>query len=127
MAFTTFKGKVIEGNKIGRELGFPTANISTSDILPEKGVYVAKIQVKGNFFYGILNIGTRPTLHLTQLSIEVHIFNFVEDIYNQDILITPLHFIRNEMMFDSINGLKMQMEKDKSFTENFISSYNPNN
>lgn len=122
MKYNSFNGIVIEGNKIGRTLGFPTANISTSDILPEKGVYVAEILIKEEKYYGLLNIGTRPTLYLKQLSIEVYIIDFSEDIYNQEIKITPLHFIRKEIKFNSLVELQSQMEKDKNLAETYLSN-----
>jgi riboflavin kinase / FMN adenylyltransferase len=120
MKYNSFKGKVIEGNKIGRTIGFPTANIATSDSLPEKGVYIAEIRINELTFYGLLNIGTRPTLELTELSVEIFIFNFSETIYYQSVVITPLHFIRNEKKFNSLKELQLQMEKDKILAEKFL-------
>ncbi|MDD3281568.1 MAG: riboflavin kinase [Bacteroidales bacterium] len=123
MNYTSIKGKVIKGNKIGRQLGFPTANISTSEALPEKGVYVAEIRIKGQNYYGIANIGTRPTLHLSQLTVEVHILNFSDYLYDQIIEITPLQYIRKEMKFKTMKALQLQMENDKVFTLHWIQSH----
>ncbi len=123
MNYTSIKGKVIKGNKIGRQLGFPTANISTSEALPEKGVYVAEIRIKGQNYYGIVNIGTRPTLHLSQLTVEVHILNFSDNIYDQIIEITPLQYIRKEMKFKTMKALQLQMENDKGFALQWLQSH----
>ncbi len=123
MNYTSIKGKVIKGNKIGRQLGFPTANISTTDTLPEKGVYVAEIRIKDQNYYGIVNIGTRPTLDLSQLTVEVHILNFSDNIYDQIIEITPLQYIRKEMKFKTMEVLQLQMEKDKVFTLQWLQSH----
>ena len=120
MNYPSFSGIVIHGNHIGRTLGFPTANIATSDTIPLKGVYIAHITLKDKTYYGLLNIGTRPTLHLTQISIEVYIFDFSKDIYNQKMQITPLHFIRTEMKFNTLNELKKEMEKDEMFAREWI-------
>lgn len=123
MNYTSIKGKVIKGNKIGRQLGFPTANISTTDTLPEKGVYVAEIRIKDQHYYGIVNIGTRPTLHLSQLTVEVHILNFSDNIYDQIIEITPLQYIRKEMKFKTMKALQLQMENDKGFALQWLQSH----
>ncbi len=120
MAYNTFKGTVIEGNKMGRKLGYPTANLSTTETLPPRGVYLAKIKLQTQTFYGLLNIGIRPTFELTQLCIEVHIFDFKDTIYNQSLHITPLFFIREEIKFNSIHALQQQMKKDEEIAKNYL-------
>lgn len=120
MSYHSFNGIVIQGNQIGRTIGFPTANISTTDTIPQNGVYVAEIQIKQQSYYGLLNIGIRPTLHLTERSIEVYIFDFSEKIYAQQIQIIPLHFIRKEIKFNSLSELEKQLEKDKKFAMEWL-------
>ena len=109
-------GIVTEGYKIGRKIGFPTANISIDSpykLIPAKGVYSVNVQICNQIYKGMLNIGHRPTLNNgTDLSIEVHIFNFSEDIYHQEIQIEFLQFIRPEIKFSSIEELTKQIEKD---------------
>lgn len=123
MTYPSFSGEVIEGYKIGRKLGFPTANISTTETLPENGVYIAEIQINGQSYYGILSIGTRPTLQLSRLSVEVYILDFCKDIYHEHIKVTPLHFIRKEEKFNSTKELQEQMQEDKLFTLNWLKTY----
>ena len=87
------KGKVIEGRRLGRELGFPTANILPEDLhklVPTDGVYAVYVNVEGRQYQGMLNVGTRPTVNsnVDHRSIEVHIFNFSQDIYHRDISIS---------------------------------------
>lgn len=111
------KGKVIDGNKMGRTIGFPTANIKVDEwykLIPAKGVYAVKVKLNGNTFDGMLNIGTRPTLNGNDNeTIEVNIFNFEEDIYNEEIQIEFYEKIRNEQKFGELSALKEQLEIDK--------------
>ena len=113
----SISGKVIDGYKIGRKLGYPTANISLLDedkILPGKGVYAVYVYADGTKRRGMLNIGTRPTLdNGDHKSIEVNIFNFSGDLYNKIIEIEFIEFIRKEEKFDSIEELIQQIDKDK--------------
>jgi riboflavin kinase/FMN adenylyltransferase len=115
-------GKVVEGNKLGRELGFPTANmeIDKQKICPKNGVYFVKVKVGGNFFNGMMNIGMRPTVNGIKKQIEVHILNFNEDIYGEDI---EVHFYdrkREEKNFSSLDELKQQLSLDKKNTEEYF-------
>ena len=109
-------GKVIDGFKVGRKIGFPTANISleSSDkLIPNWGVYAVRVLWNKLTYKGMLNIGTRPTLNGTKVSIEVHILDFYEDIYNQTIEIEFLKKIRDEQKFKSVDELIEQLKKDK--------------
>ena len=114
----TVSGKVIHGNKIGRNLGFPTANIAVNEhykLIPGKGVYAVEIHLTHAIHYGMMNIGTRPTLNSSSqsLSIEVNIFDFSEIIYEQEVKIVLLKKIRNEQKFDGLDALKQQLAIDK--------------
>lgn len=110
-------GTVIEGQKLGRRIQFPTANIQASDpnkIIPAYGVYAVFVHVNKKSFRGMMNIGTRPTIsNADHRSIEVHIIDFEEDLYNQSIEIEFIRKIRDEQKFGSIEELKSQLEKDK--------------
>lgn len=112
-----FEGKVIDGFKIGRKIGFPTANLQLDEqkkLLPAVGVYAVKISVDGKNYLGMLNIGNRPTLENgNAISIEAHIINFDKNIYNQIIEVGFLQKIRDEKKFDSVNELIEQLMKDK--------------
>jgi riboflavin kinase/FMN adenylyltransferase len=114
----TLNGTVVEGKQLGRKLGFPTANIETSDknkIIPGYGVYAVKVELNGADYNGMLNIGTRPTFNnnADNRSIEVNIFDFEGDIYGKEITLTFVGKIRDEQKFDNIEMLVYQLEKDK--------------
>ncbi|MBE0652205.1 MAG: riboflavin biosynthesis protein RibF, partial [Bacteroidales bacterium] len=112
-------GIVIEGNKIGRKIGFPTANIEVEDrykLIAAGGVYACKIGIDGEMFHGMGNIGTRPTVGINGLVTEVHIFDFDEDIYGKEIIIYFIDRIRDEVKFEDLEALKQQLIKDKQKT-----------
>ena len=111
-------GTVVAGKKLGREIGFPTANIEIAEkykLIPAKGVYAVRVQVKGGLHTGMLNIGDNPTVDKqgANVKIEVHIFDFHSEIYNETIQLSLLHRIRNEKKFDTIDELQKQLELDK--------------
>nr|WP_320118117.1 bifunctional riboflavin kinase/FAD synthetase [uncultured Marinifilum sp.] len=112
------KGDVIDGKKLGRKLGFPTANIDPQEsykLVPKDGVYAVKVDVDDKRYLGMLNIGVRPTVNnqLDNRSIEVHILDFDQDIYYKNITIRFYKRIRSEQFFNSIDELKEQLAKDK--------------
>lgn len=112
-------GTVIKGNQLGREIGFPTANVLVdyeTKLIPAIGVYAVEVLVDFNIHFGMLNIGHRPTVDGKNLSIEVNIFDFNRDIYNQKITIRIKHKLRNEQKFDSLKSLKNQLSIDKKNT-----------
>ncbi len=109
-------GKVIPGNKIGRTIGFPTANIDIDDeykLICLGGVYACQVEVDGNIYKGMGNIGTRPTVGINGLVTEVHIFDFDQDIYDKEITISFIDRIRDEQKFHNLDALKEQLNKDK--------------
>lgn len=112
-----FSGKVVGGHRIGRELGFPTANIEPENmlkIIPAPGVYAVKVRMEGRreTKHAMMNIGTRPTFDGSEQSLEVHIFDFNGDIYGCRISVAFMHKIRNEKRFASKEALMEQLEKD---------------
>jgi len=117
-------GTVIEGQKLGRRIQFPTANIQASDpnkIIPAYGVYAVYVHLDSNRYKGMMNIGTRPTIsNADQRSIEVHIIDFEGDLYNQPIEIEFIQKIREEQKFGSVEELKSQLEKDKQTVMNLL-------
>jgi len=113
----SLQGTVVKGNQIGRTLGFPTANLKpfTSDkLIPAVGVYAVSVAHGEQHYKGVLSIGNRPTFDNGALSIEVNIFNFDADIYNDEITIFIHHFIRTDLKFGSVDDLVLQMHKDKA-------------
>jgi len=116
-------GKVVEGKKIGRTIGFPTANIQINEsykLLPKNGVYIVSSKIKNIDYFGMMNIGNNPTLGDNEQSIEIHFFDLKEDIYNENLQISFLENIRNEHKFNSITELQAQLENDKLFSLEFI-------
>lgn len=112
-------GIVVEGNKIGRIIGFPTANIEIADhfkLIAARGVYACKIEWRGKIYYGMGNIGIRPTIGINGLVTEVHIFDFDEDIYGEEITIYFIDRIRDERKFESLDYLKEQLARDKEIS-----------
>ena len=109
-------GTVVEGEKIGRKLGFPTANIKIKEdykLIPANGVYAVKVNVDEKLYSGMLNIGVRPTVKGDEVTIEVNIFNFNDQIYNKPIRIEFFEKIRNEIKFNELVDLQQQLNNDK--------------
>jgi riboflavin kinase / FMN adenylyltransferase len=109
-------GLVMHGNKLGRTIGFPTANIGIKEpykLLPSNGIYAIKINYDFKIYNGMLNIGNRPTVGGTKKTIEAHIFDFNEEIYDQEITVEFIDHIRNEIKFDGLEGLKVQLQEDE--------------
>jgi riboflavin kinase/FMN adenylyltransferase len=110
-------GKVISGDKRGQTIGFPTANIlieNSHKLIPAVGVYAVKVLIDYESYYGMMNIGYRPTVkEQGELLLETHIFDFDKDIYGKDIRVEFLSFIREEKKFNSVEELKSRLQKDK--------------
>ena len=110
-------GVVVAGNRIGRTIGFPTANMQLYEplkLVPGNGVYFVKVETLERKLYGMCNIGCRPTVGSGNArTIETNIFDFDEDIYGLDLTVTFMARIREEVRFDSLEDLKMQLEKDR--------------
>lgn len=113
----SLEGEVIHARKIGRTIGFPTANLKSDDklIIPKNGIYAVKVYVENKIYYGATNIGYNPTVNGRTLSIETNIIDFDKDIYGEIIKIEFLDRIRDEKKFDSIDELKSQLRKDVNF------------
>lgn len=109
-------GEVVTGNKIGRNIGYPTANLKPDDnhkIIPGQGVYASLVAINGTLFKGMTNVGYRPTIDADHLTIEVNIFDFNKDIYTRDITLSFIERIRNEKKFASLGDLQLQLANDK--------------
>lgn len=106
-------GRVAHGNKLGRTIGFPTANIMLNRLVtPIQGVYAVQVETKSGKFNGVANVGNRPTINGSKPLLEVHIFDFNQAIYGEAIEVSFLHKIRNEIKFPSFEELKAQIRKD---------------
>ena len=108
-------GKVIHGNKIGRTIGFPTANlkINSEKIIPKNGVYIVETCINNQIYKGLLNIGTRPTVDGNTQTIETHLIDFNKDIYDEKITLYIKKRLRDEIKFSSITELQQQIEIDR--------------
>ncbi len=117
-------GKVVHGNKIGRQINFPTANlyiIDVNKIIPKDGVYAVEVLVGNEKHQGMLNIGKKPTVKRTIYStVEVHIFDFEKTIYDSQITIFFKEFVREEIKFENLDELKIQLTKDKKLVLNVL-------
>jgi riboflavin kinase/FMN adenylyltransferase len=117
-------GVVVAGNRIGRTMGFPTANMQLYEplkLVPGNGVYFVKVETVGRSLFGMCNIGHRPTVSSGNArTIETNIFGFDEDIYGLDIRITFLQKIRDEVRFDTLQDLKAQLERDRDACLNIL-------
>ena len=111
------EGEIIGGNRLGRTLGFPTANMQLYEplkLVPGNGVYFVRVNTVGRSLYGMCNIGLRPTVSAgNSRTIETNIFDFDEDIYGLDLEITFIRKIRDEIRFASLEDLKAQLARDK--------------
>lgn len=114
-------GEVIHGKKLGRTIGYPTANISVNPMkfLPKKGAYIVDVFVKNKQHKGMLSIGTNPTVEGKLLSVEVYILDFDGDIYGEQISVNFREFLHEEIKFDGLEKLIERLEEDKRLTENF--------
>ena len=117
----TFSGKVVFGNRLGRTIGIPTANIWVpKSNLPIRGVYAVKAIVKGETFNGIANMGVRPTVGGTSPVLEIHIFDFNKEIYGERIEVEFFKKIRNEQKFENLEKLKEQINSDIKKTRKYF-------
>lgn len=111
------KGKVIHGKKLGRTIGFPTANLQFDEkmIIPKKGVYYTNIEYNNKIFKGITSVGNNPTVNGKQLTIETFILNFNDTIYGQEVKVYFIERIRDEIKFNSLEELIEQIKQDEKF------------
>ncbi|WP_150539833.1 bifunctional riboflavin kinase/FAD synthetase [Actinobacillus vicugnae] len=117
-------GRVAHGNKLGRTIGFPTANIMLNRlVIPLQGVFAVQIQTKTGKYNGIANVGNRPTINGTKPLLEVHIFEFNHSIYGEAIEVFFMHKIRDEVKFPSFEALKTQIAKDREQAVEFFKEF----
>ena len=120
-------GRVIKGKGLGRTIDFPTANIYIKEsykLIPNDGVYVIQSQIENKTVFGMMNIGTNPTVDGKTRSIEVHFFDFNSDIYHTELKIEFLKRLRSEQKFESLDALKLQLKTDKVSALDYIKTLN---
>lgn len=119
----TINGIVVNGKQLGGKIGFPTANIHVEEsykLIPKTGVYVVRSVINNTIVNGMMNIGYRPTVDGKHQTIEVHFFDFDQDLYHQKLTIELLYFLREEQKFESVNDLIVQLKKDKVSSLQFL-------
>lgn len=121
-----FEGQVVEGDKLGRTLGYPTANLELTDrdkIHLGEGVYAVLVHINNRIKKGMLSIGKRPTLNDVVERIEVHLFDFNEDLYHKTIRVSVIKYLRAQQKFESLQQLKEQIQKDEETSLAVLSIY----
>lgn len=116
-------GKIVRGKGLGKEFGYPTANLKVEEeykLIPKNGVYVVRSLIDGNSYYGMMNIGTNPTVGGTHQTIETFFFNLDKDLYGKVLTIEMLSWIRDEKKFESVSALKLAMRQDEAFSKVYI-------
>lgn len=116
-------GTIVKGKQLGRTIGFPTANLKIDQnykLIPKNGVYIVKSSIDGKIVYGMMNIGTNPTVNGQTQTIETNFLDFDADLYDKNLTIELLHRIRSEEKFESLDALKNQLAQDKQTTQNYI-------
>ena len=110
-------GEVVHGRQLGRTIGMPTANLTIPDykLIPPRGVYVTRTTMNGQVYYGITNIGNKPTVNGDADGVETYLFDFEGDIYGSEIMVEFLEFRRCEQRFDSVDALARQMHQDAEY------------
>jgi riboflavin kinase / FMN adenylyltransferase len=122
----SISGRVVKGDKLGRVLGFPTANIdldSHDKLIPVEGIYAVKVVHEKNEYGGMLYIGTRPTVDGSKRSIEVNIFQFEKEIYGESLQVLFIKLLRMDSKFQDLQSLKEQLHKDKEAAEKALGHY----
>lgn len=116
-------GTIVRGKQLGRTIDFPTANLQMEEnykLIPRNGVYVVKSTINQKTVFGMMNIGLNPTVAGENLAIEIHFFDFNEELYDQKISVSLLEYLRPEQKFESVVFLKQQLEKDRNTSLAYI-------
>lgn len=117
--YYSIKGKIIHGKKLGRTIGFPTANMEVNheNVIPKKGVYYTNVEFNNKIYKGITSVGNNPTVNGKELTIETFILNFEETIYEKEIRLYFISRIRDEIKFNSLDELINQLKKDEAYAK----------
>jgi len=127
-AYYSFSGEVVTGDKRGKTIGFPTANVKIADehkLVPKNGVYLVQVEIGGSSYFGMMNIGNRPTVNEgSEIFIEVNIFDFNAGIYGRKIKVSLIKYIRDERKFASLDELVVQLNSDKQECQKLLTKIN---
>ncbi|MDO9510741.1 MAG: bifunctional riboflavin kinase/FAD synthetase [Bacteroidales bacterium] len=118
-------GDIVRGNRIGHTLGFPTANLSLADeykLIAANGVYASRVEWRGKKWLGMSNIGLRPTISDSKFTVEVNIFDFDRDIYDESLTVSFIKRIRDEVKFESLDALRHQLQLDEIQTRKILTN-----
>ena len=116
-------GEVVKGKNLGEKIGFPTANLHIKEnykLIPKTGAYIVKSAIKNKTIFGMMNIGFRPTVHGKNQTIEIHFFDFNQNLYGEIIQIEVLYFLRSEQKFESVKALQQQLTIDQQKSQEII-------
>jgi riboflavin kinase/FMN adenylyltransferase len=116
-------GLVVNGKQLGGKIGYPTANIDVQEdykLIPKTGVYVVKSSIENKTIFGMMNIGNRPTINGNHQTIEVHFFDFNQDLYGKSLTVELLYFLRDEHKFNSVDSLVLQLKEDEDTARKYI-------
>ncbi len=116
-------GTVINGKQLGGQIGYPTANIDIKEnykLIPKTGVYVVQSSIENKTVFGMMNIGNRPTVNGKHQTIEVHFFDFNQDLYGKNLTVELLYFLREEHKFDAVDSLVLQLKEDKNTAQKYL-------
>ena len=122
----SLQGKVVKGKQIGKEIGYPTANIYVEEsykLIPKNGVYIVALEIENQPYFGLTSIGTNPTVGGKNTSIETYILDFEGDLYDSLLKINFIHQIREEKTFNSLEELKLAIQNDESFARDYLKNY----
>ncbi len=119
-------GSIVKGKGLGKTIQYPTANLhikETYKLIPKKGVYIVKAKIEDTFEFGIMNIGTNPTVNGKLQTIETHFFNYNNSLYGKDLSIQLLQRLRDEQKFENLDALKTQLNQDKKQAQAFLKQH----
>ena len=113
MKNNSITGPVVEGKKIARQLGYPTVNLEIpDDFFGQYGIYAGFMEYMGKQYPGVISIGITPNFRVVKPKLEIHIFDFDQDMYGKTVKVTPIHYLREELKFKNIELLVKQIERD---------------
>lgn len=117
-------GEVVHGKKIGRTLGYPTANLKTDSqkLIPAAGAYIANVSWRGQDFAGMVSVGTNPTLGENPLTVEVYLLDFAGDLYGETLQLSFLEYLHPQIKFESLEGLTARLQEDERLTRDYFAA-----